>query len=233
MENEPEMMRQQMEETRASLTEKIESLEEQVVRTVHDATAAVSDTVETVKDALHETVATVKESVHETVETVKDAFDVSLQVKRHPWAMMAGSFFVGYLGGCLLSKKSSPDRFRANGESRNGPYAPVAATARWEMEKPAEIPETYARKTSEHSWLRGFETEIGKLKRLALGTAMGLARDLITRSAPEELKPRLTEIADDLTVKLGGEPLKGPILESTVHDSFSAKDADDRRCYSS
>jgi phosphate uptake regulator len=74
MDDSPEVIRLQMEETRASLSEKLETLEQQVVGTVQDARAAVTDTVETVKEA-----------VHETVETVKDTFDIGAQMQRHPW----------------------------------------------------------------------------------------------------------------------------------------------------
>ena len=62
MEDAPEVIRQQMEDTRASLSEKLESLEQQVVGTVHDARDAVAD----------------------TVQSVKDAFDIKLQTRRHP-----------------------------------------------------------------------------------------------------------------------------------------------------
>src|SRR5262245_52369843 len=67
MDNESEVIRQQMEQTRSALTAKVELLEHQVVETVHGATAAVSETVGNVKDVVQETVQTVKDSVHETV----------------------------------------------------------------------------------------------------------------------------------------------------------------------
>ena len=77
MENE-DLIRKKMEETRTSLTEKLETLEEQVAGTVQGATAAVSDTVETVKDSVEETVSTVKDTVQETVGTVKDTVQEQL-----------------------------------------------------------------------------------------------------------------------------------------------------------
>src|SRR5947209_5600271 len=105
MDNEPEeVIKHQMLETRASLAEKLETLEQQVVGTVQSATTAVTDTVESVKDAVQETVEMARASVHHTVEAVKDTFDLSLQVRRHPWFMMAGSVALGYAGGCLLNR---------------------------------------------------------------------------------------------------------------------------------
>ena len=102
MENESEMIRQQMDETRTAMTEKIEMLEHQVVETVQVASTAVADTVENVKEIVRDSLQTVKESVHETVETVKDAFDLHRQVDQRPWTMFAGATALGYLGACLL-----------------------------------------------------------------------------------------------------------------------------------
>ncbi len=75
---------------------------QQVVDTVQGATTAVAETVENVKDA-----------VHDTVETVKDTFNLHLQVKRHPWAMVAGAIALGWLAGYLLRRRR-PHRSRAN-----------------------------------------------------------------------------------------------------------------------
>jgi hypothetical protein len=63
---------------------------------MHDATNAVALTVENVKDA-----------VQVTVENVKDTFDLRLQVKRHPWTMVAFSIALGWLGGNLLFRLGS------------------------------------------------------------------------------------------------------------------------------
>src|SRR5713226_6434711 len=107
MDNEPEeVIKQQMLETRASLAEKLETLEQQVVGTVHSATSAVTDTVESVKDA-----------VQHTVEAVKDTFDLSHHVREHPWLMVGGSVTVGFAAGCLTGRAaaSTPDRLPRDG----------------------------------------------------------------------------------------------------------------------
>ena len=96
MDNQPEVTRADLDETRDSLSEKLATLQQQVVHSVHGATNAVNETVATVKDAVHDTVASVKET-----------FDLSLQVKRHPWGMVAGSIAFGYLGGYLLRRSGS------------------------------------------------------------------------------------------------------------------------------
>jgi len=123
MDNEPEVIKQQMDETRSALTEKIEQLEKQVTETVQDATSAVSETVDSVKQAVQETVdtvkdtvqgtvETVKETVHDTVETVKDTLDLPKQVKRRPWVMVAGATALGFLGGYLLAPSGRERRSR-------------------------------------------------------------------------------------------------------------------------
>jgi len=65
-----------------------------------------------------------------------------------------------------------------------------------------------------------FKTEITKLKGLALGTMLGVVRDMVTSSAPPQLGPELAEVIDSLTVKLGGKPIEGPVL-SMFQDGFT------------
>jgi ElaB/YqjD/DUF883 family membrane-anchored ribosome-binding protein len=223
MADETEMIKHQMEETRSSLAEKLETLEHQVMETVQGATSAVTDTVENVKDAVQETVDTVKGSVTETVETVKHTFDLKLQVDRRPWTMFAGSVAMGYLGGCLMPRASRmlggrsfmdlgptyqrPEPFQ--GEAARG-YEAVTDTSRSNgfRSEPAA--------STGMSWLAGlggmFESELGKLKKLAIGTAMAAVRDLIQPSIPEPMKPQLEELINNFTTKLGGEVIEGPIL---------------------
>jgi len=226
MDNEPEeVIKQQMLETRASLAEKLETLEQQVVGTVQSATTAVTDTVESVKDAVQETVEMAKTSVYDTVEAVKDTFDLSRHVREHPWLMVGGSVAVGFAGGCLLSRADSA----ANGTD-NGAYAGgvpslsslgarsvpgrdgEAGQPRGEEAPPAMAASASARQSPLGDLGQKFETEINKLKGLAVGTMLGAVRDLIASSAPPQLGPQLAEIIDSATVKLGGQPIRGPVL---------------------
>ena len=61
-----------------------------------------------------------------------------------------------------------------------------------------------------------FEPEINKVKGLAIGMAVGVGRDMITQSAPEVMKAGLTDVIDGITVKLGGEPIHGPVLKASA-----------------
>jgi hypothetical protein len=229
MDIEPEVARQQMEDTRASLTEKLETLEQHVVDTVEDATSAVSDTVGNVKDA-----------VTDTVENIKDALNLRLQVKRHPWGAMVGSVALGYLGGYLLHGRRSA-RPTTNG-GRNESASPDTlrmtthpngvANGHRSMEEPLRrepvAVETPSR--SEPGWLSGVTTqfgpEIAKLKGMVIGSALGVLRDLIIQSAAERLKPELAKVMDSITTKLGGEPTEIPESKGASggrHPSFSRR----------
>jgi ElaB/YqjD/DUF883 family membrane-anchored ribosome-binding protein len=214
MAQEPEAIRQQMSETRAALSEKLETLEHQVVDTVHGATTAVNDTVTNVKEAVDCTVQTVKDSFRESVQCVKDALDIPEQVQRHPWLMLGGAVACGYLGGRLLlsdSDNQESDCSSRNGTAQNG----SAATYPW-MTPAHTQPAASEPRPPRHSWLtslaRSLEPELSELKGLAIGSVFALMRDLVKESAPRNMAPSLGEIADKITLKLGGTPIAGPLL---------------------
>ena len=216
MADEPEVIRDQMQETRTALTEKLEALEQQVSNTVQSATTTVAETVQTVKDTVEDTVGTVKETVQETVSTVKhgirDAFDLPGHVERHPWLAMAGSVAVGYLMGRLLT----PDEPR-----RAAPSMPTSFY-RPQPETPAPAPYhngangAEKEKESGESWMTGlmdtFSEPLGKLKDLGVSAMMALVRDLATRNMPGEIGSRVQTWMDDVTEKMGARPLAEPIL---------------------
>lgn len=191
---------QQMQNTRDSLAEKLETLEQKVVGTVENAKATVAETVDAIKETVHDTVASVQgtvesvqEGVKESVDSVKDFMDVPAHVKRHPWTMLGGSVAVGYCLGLLLTKNSSS-------------CAPNATTgASWVPSpqfRPAGVPAPAA--PAEPSiW----DTEVNKLKGLALGVLFGTARELLVTSLPTQMGQQIKEVVDSVTRKVGGEPL--------------------------
>ncbi len=153
MENE-EVIRKQMEETRTSLTEKLETLENKVADTVCSATAAVNETVSNVKETVEETVSAVKEGVKESVgtvketiqggvSTVKDWFDLPAHVEAHPWIMMAGCVGLGYLAGRYFGAETEAEMRAAGAAAGAAPEAPppsvvAAAAARAAASAPAK-----------------------------------------------------------------------------------------------
>jgi ElaB/YqjD/DUF883 family membrane-anchored ribosome-binding protein len=242
MENESEMIRQQMDETRAALTDKIETLEHQVVDTVQAASTAVSETVGSVKEIVHDSLQTVKDSVHDTVETVKDTFDIQRQVDRRPWTMFAGATALGFLGGYLLrgsngrearitekSESLAPSAKARTAVIRNG------APKRRDAAASTAIHESDAATTADKpSWVSNvgdtFHAEISQLEQLAVGTLLGIVRDIITEVVPEHMERQVEEIVNGITVKLGGQPLDGRILPERSRVEGFAKNGNKEDC---
>ncbi len=210
MANEPEVIRQQMEETRTALSEKLETLEQQMVQTVQGATTAVAETVENVKEAVQETVESVKGGVQQTVESVKNTFDLPLQVERHPWGMMAGAMAAGFLTGWLVERRSGA-------EGRLGSLSYPEPTTLASQTNGGLRGSRIHEQTSGPSWLsqisETFGSELGKVKGLAIGTLFGLLRDRLAEAVPEHYKDEMVNMVNRLTTKLGGEPIEGPVMD--------------------
>jgi len=212
MENE-DVIRHQMEETRTSLTEKIETLEEKLATTVQETKDAITDTVQETKTAITDTVSTVKESVHEGVETVKDWMDVKAHVQERPWLMLGGSILAGFALGNLLGERREAPRPR-----RGAPATPARSSyGNGGMREKAQPQEES--KTAE--WLHRFDPEIAKLKGLALGATFGTIREMLAAELPPEIGRQVREIIDGVTEKLGGEPLPDLDLGSVCATSSS------------
>lgn len=82
MDERPEVIRSQMDQTRADLTDKLESLESRVSEGMQATGTAVSETYTSISGA---------------AQAVSDALNFPLHVRRHPWLAVGGSFAVGYL----------------------------------------------------------------------------------------------------------------------------------------
>lgn len=193
--DDPQVIQKQMEETRVSLQEKVELLEQQVVGTVQNAADAVTDTVDTVKQAVEETVHTVKDTVDQTLSNVLEGIDLRSHVEEHPWPMLLGAVAVGFVGGRLLDATTpSPTTLPATG--------PLAGNGNGQS----------------HGVLAGvtetFGPELRKLKELALGATGAIVRDLVTANVPPPVRGQLAEVIDDFTAKLGGKPIHGRVLDT-------------------
>jgi len=191
VDNELEVIHHQMEGTRASLSDKLDTLENHVLGTVHEATSAVTHTVEDVKSV----VGTVSDSIQETVQSVKEAFDLREHVRRHPWMSLSGAVAAGYIGGCMLAPaRPALEESRTREEPRVVPPAP----------QPPSPPQAERSSSEESSLLAPLQT----LKTLAIGALMNLVRDVVATSLPENLKPDVLNLVDDVTTRLGGKPLR-------------------------
>ena len=232
----PEVIKHQMEEQRASLAEKIEALENRIVQTVEGAREAVADTVETVKDTVSSSVETVKDTVSSSVESVKETFDLPAQTQRHPWALFGCSVAAGFAGGWVLfraldgNRRSAlppPATYHPPGTPGSTGWAsrPQASYSNGAAAVPAPAPPPAPPQPAAESgpsWIselgHKFEPELNKLKGLAIGALVGVVRDMVTRSIPEPAQPQVREMLDNVTTKLGGEPIRGEVLQQFMPD---------------
>jgi uncharacterized protein YoxC len=113
---EPEVIQEQMEETRSALADKLGALTEKITgtvegvqETVQETVESISGTVESVQEAVSHTVEAVSETVENVgetaqaaVENVKEAFNFPKQFDNHPWLFVGGSILLGFVGGKLL-----------------------------------------------------------------------------------------------------------------------------------
>jgi len=204
MANEPEVIRHEMKETRTALTEKLEALEQHVLGTVENATCAVNETVTNVKDAVQDTVSSVKELIGDTVDTVRETFNLELQTRRHPWAMVGAAVGAGYLSGMLLHRASPV----------SGRSLPSPTPQRFGAEAPALKPSlASSAMDSSKSLLSRFEPELEKVKGMALGSLFNVVKGIVQPYVPPNVQPQFNELVDNVTRKFGGQPIAGSILE--------------------
>jgi ElaB/YqjD/DUF883 family membrane-anchored ribosome-binding protein len=104
-------IKQNIEETRAAMTEKIERIEGRVHETIEGTKSTidsvvghmnrVKDTMEERKSVLDTSIDTLRQTVDETVDRVKATADLIEQVKQNPWIMLGSAVLVGYVLGGL------------------------------------------------------------------------------------------------------------------------------------
>lgn len=173
----PEIIRQEMEQTRSHLVKRLESLEHQVSDTVQSTATSVNATVE----AVQETVESVTGAVQNAVHSVSNALDVRRQFDRHPWLVLGGSAALGYLAlefRAASAKKSEqrqetappPDPSADNPGLRNGEQA-VESTAR--AADTTAVDESDLKSSSRH-----------QLRTAAIGVLIGIVQELASRAVP-------------------------------------------------
>lgn len=235
MENEPEVIRKEMQDTRTSLQEKLEALSQQVTGTVHDARAAMMETVDTFRGVVTDTVSTVKDQVTGTVSSVKEqftstvdgakeqftgamdgvkqSFDIEHHVVTHPLAMVGGAVALGYIGGMVLNRIGSSPHARALPMPAESPRSSGRSTSAPQSAYQPSTAMTAPEGSALPGFMRSFEPEITKLKSVAIGALFGVLRDLVQQKLPPNLNEPVMRVVDDLTTKMGGEPVEGHMLK--------------------
>lgn len=199
-----ELIRQQMEETRGSLSDKLETLEQKVIETVTETRAAIEDTVCNVKETVTDTVSNVKESMHDGMESVKDMVDVKTHVEHRPWLMLGGSILCGYVLGSLLPSARPAMQFPPT------PAAPPPRRGRTEgngHHRRTEPQHAAASDKPESGLFSALQPEIDKIKGLAMGALLGTVREMVAKETPPHVAEQLRQVIDGITQKMGGEPI--------------------------
>jgi len=229
VDNELEVIRHQMEAKRASLANKLDALENQVLETVHETTSEVSNIVQEVKSTVDTVVGDVKsvadsvtEGVAETVESVKETLDIRGHIREHPWLAMGGGFALGFAGGWMMGpsrSRSWTSRWADSDWDSLSSYGQPSRAA--EQPEPERAPQKETSSESTLSFLGEAGSEVlNKVKGMAIGTLMGVLGEMVMRAMPEALKADTSNIVRDLTTRLGGKVIDvGEIVDSfTGHE---------------
>ena len=123
----PERIQEEMAQTRASITEKVATLENQVMGTAQTAASTINDTVEAVKSLVEAAPGAVKQAATAVTESVKGAFDISGLIRDNPWTSVSASAGLGFLTGLIVFRE------HAGGSApvySHAPAMPAAAPAR-------------------------------------------------------------------------------------------------------
>jgi ElaB/YqjD/DUF883 family membrane-anchored ribosome-binding protein len=186
-------MRTEIDCTRSDLADKLEALEERVMGTVQSAQEMVEDSIQMGKD---------------TVAAVKRTFDIRHHVEQHPWAMVGGCALAGLALGTLFQRagrrpRQTPDRL--SGKETAFSVSPARSSKQLDNGRFAAPPQDQSPPPSRPGLLDQFHDEIAKVKSMAIGYFMGLARDAIKDSLPR-LAAQIDDVMNSVTTKLGGEP---------------------------
>jgi ElaB/YqjD/DUF883 family membrane-anchored ribosome-binding protein len=197
VDNELEVIRHQMEEKRASLAEKLGALEDEVLDTVHQATAAVNNTVQGVTEAVD----TVKETVEQTVESVKESLDFRDAIRQHPWTAVGISFAAGVAGGMLLETPSLPQGFARTEYPQTNGFSPESSSR-----APGNGASASSSALTSSLGTAGAEV-FQTVKGLAIGTLMGVLSKVVGDAVPASMKSDVNTLFEDLNNRLGGKKL--------------------------
>jgi len=234
MDKESDVIKHQMEHTRAALTDKLELLEHQVTDTVTGAAETVEKVRQTVTDTMHgatetvasvkqcfeDTVASVRDTVRETAETVGETLDVRRQVEKHPWAMVCGATAVGFGVGVLVSRVDVPAAASSAASSVASSARSLAGTMEEQISGWSEPPpfgqrrrvEVVQREREEPYEESPWTPAVKQLKGLAIGAMFGVLREVLAKNVPPAISGQLGDVIDNFTTSLGGKPIAGKLL---------------------
>ncbi len=173
----PELIQEQMKETKSQLSDKLESLEQQF---------HVNDAVQTTRSAVAATAEAVQataETVTGAMQSVSQAFDVRRQIVQHPWMVLGGAAAVGYLAHELLTRTELRTAQSLEAASTLGEFPPTNGHALEHRDSPVNVAATAAATRAYNETLM-MSSPLLQLKSLAISTLIGIAREAATRAVP-------------------------------------------------
>jgi len=219
VDHELEVIRDQMDETRASLAEKIEELENKVLGTVHNATDTVASAVDGAKEvvaSVTEGAKSVVEKVSETVNAVKESLNVSRYVEEYPWVSVGVSVAAGFCAAQLLPGRSHSSSQEAPPASSGNYYPQPASTS---------TPPRREERSAIGSALKDIWNRVaGTVEELAVGTLMSGLKGLVSQGLPKEWQGELTRVLDETTTRLGGKVMQGNPLQELFSGQSNQQD---------
>jgi len=184
IEREPEELRAEIAETRSSLTDKLETLEERVKGTVETAQHKVED----------------------TMAAVKRSFDIHHHAAQRPWLVFGSSVAAGFLIGSLRPKKVAAVPPSSSNGHANGIHSLSSMASGGEPGVVRKKRHSNHRPSLKARLIHQFEDEIALLEKAAIGGLMGTLREWLKQTMPS-LAPQLDQVMNSATTKLGGEPV--------------------------
>lgn len=159
MHDDPDAIRDKIDETMSGLTDKLSKLEFQVL-----------DTFGTVKTSIN---------------TVRDSFDLKLQVRQRPWTIVAGASLLGFLGGLHSRRSSNSVQSRpAVGPPRSEPaQVPKSPASSDALSAQGSGPPWM------HRLGETFQPEFAQLRGIAVAALIQIARELIANRASDAGAP--------------------------------------------
>jgi len=226
MEDQNERILKEMEETRTSLTEKLEALEtkvtDKVVQPVADAVEHATDVANDIVDSVKETVHNVTEKVEETARAVSSAFNLRKQTERHPWLVFGIAATTGCMVGSFLGRRARrPVSSEAGTWTRPKHVKGTNGAAHHAEASPTR--RALKKTGSEHeSWVREQMRHLGGL---AISALMSTIRDLAKRAVPGPLGDRIGAEVESMTTSLGAEPIRGDVVGPIAERAGNGKEA--------
>ncbi len=147
------------------------------------------DRVKTQSARIMEDAANAADHAGETVDAARQSLDVAAETAREivDWKEQFDKHPWAVLAGTIALGYAGGSMLKRDGP-RGGPSGEADSLA------------------------RHLEPELTRLKGLAIGALFGILRDAVTKSTAEPVEHELEEVIDDITAKLGGTPVHGPVL---------------------